>query len=206
MRGKRISVRLNSLSDGITPAYAGKTPPSSSGNASLRDHPRVCGENAHGSQSPQGCRGSPPRMRGKRYIQCRRQLSVGITPAYAGKTSVQVRVYSRPWDHPRVCGENPTPTCAHRLLDVRSCLDILAASNSDSRLNILLQERIKSLVDSLSNMEKRNSSLLRAIATCLMQVIIIILFHRLSPFLKVVRNRRKRKVIIVSARTMNSAF
>ena len=29
----------------------------------------------------------------------------GITPAYAGKSSLSEVVYGRGWDHPRVCGE-----------------------------------------------------------------------------------------------------
>ena len=49
--------------------------------------------------------GSPPRMRGKvQYIRFN-GASVGITPAYAGKSVRLVEIFLRHGDHPRVCGE-----------------------------------------------------------------------------------------------------
>ena len=49
---------------------------------------------------------SPPRMRGKRTNDVNYTLTLGITPADAGKT---YRVYvnlQKEEDHPRGCGEN----------------------------------------------------------------------------------------------------
>ena len=45
MRGKPGASKGYERSDGITPAYAGKTRTSATRAAMLRDHPRVCGEN-----------------------------------------------------------------------------------------------------------------------------------------------------------------
>ena len=44
MRGKDPDPCIPTWQEGITPAYAGKRWPRSSGPASTRDHPRVCGE------------------------------------------------------------------------------------------------------------------------------------------------------------------
>ena len=48
---------------------------------------------------------SPPRMRGKVNLLLDGNIPLGITPAYAGKSSEPVQNYSTCWDHPRVCGE-----------------------------------------------------------------------------------------------------
>ena len=50
---------------GITPAYAGKSPPPAPRQTPCRDHPRVCGEENNKSQCPVCGSGSPPRMRGR---------------------------------------------------------------------------------------------------------------------------------------------
>ena len=49
--------------------------------------------------------GSPPRMRGKVLCVSFFQFPFGITPAYAGKSSISCRWRSGRRDHPRVCGE-----------------------------------------------------------------------------------------------------
>ena len=53
--------------------------------------------------------GSPPRMRGKDFLLLDRLLAKGITPAYAGKSSVAHFCTVTVWDHPRVCGEKSNP-------------------------------------------------------------------------------------------------
>ena len=45
MRGKQISFERVELFHRITPAYAGKTAFVCFGSYTIRDHPRVCGEN-----------------------------------------------------------------------------------------------------------------------------------------------------------------
>ena len=44
MRGKVIGIRTVLTKNGITPAYAGKSPQSLYDAAQERDHPRLCGE------------------------------------------------------------------------------------------------------------------------------------------------------------------
>ena len=105
MRGKVIHSLCDRPQRGITPAYAGKSQTAGTPCSSVRDHPRVCGEKAliHGITFPS--LGSPPRMRGKAHALKKRPLPVGITPAYAGKSSFLSGCTRMPRDHPRVCGE-----------------------------------------------------------------------------------------------------
>ena len=44
-------------------------------------------------------------MRGKELLNCKRLSQIGITPAYAGKSSMSSTSDSESGDHPRVCGE-----------------------------------------------------------------------------------------------------
>ena len=44
-------------------------------------------------------------MRGKAEYQIIRLFRNGITPAYAGKSTVQELFQIFQWDHPRLCGE-----------------------------------------------------------------------------------------------------
>ena len=73
-----------------------------------RDHPRVCGEKSRVCPRSDPGTGSPPRMRGKGSAPPRGHPLPGITPAYAGKSVSRILLYSRTWDHPRVCGEKRT--------------------------------------------------------------------------------------------------
>ena len=68
MRGKRSTLPLLGRVLRITPAHAGKT---ATGHAILCrgwDHPRACGENYGFEGKIIYRQGSPPRMRGKRYL------------------------------------------------------------------------------------------------------------------------------------------
>ena len=49
--------------------------------------------------------GSPPRGRGKDEGVTETDVSVGITPAWAGKRLTRPAMTGTPWDHPRVGGE-----------------------------------------------------------------------------------------------------
>ena len=90
----------------ITPACAGKTGQARHHPCEAKDHPRVCGENQTFPTVAKFVRGSPPRVRGKRYDNKLLLITARITPACAGKTLLEsTRLYS-PEDHPRVCGEN----------------------------------------------------------------------------------------------------
>ena len=94
---------------GIIPAYAGNTSTCTSRGVMRGDHPRACGEHPFRRCKSVTLTGSSPRMRGtqKRRGMLRRQD--GIIPAYAGNTSTRTPSETVTRDHPRVCGEHPTP-------------------------------------------------------------------------------------------------
>ena len=90
---------------GITPACAGKRMRLFRLFRPTGDHPRVCGEEHHPTQSSAGSRGSPPRMRGRAVWKDIKHAEQGITPAYAGKRDKLAIALIGAEDHPRVCGE-----------------------------------------------------------------------------------------------------
>ena len=92
MRGKPASFRPKYWLLGITPAYAGKTINTAQKFIVTQDHPRVCGENFIVQGNDFNTRGSPPRMRGKLTHTDHARFSIGITPAYAGKTMLPLRL------------------------------------------------------------------------------------------------------------------
>ena len=117
MRGKRIQSVIQFRLIRITPAGAGKTPSEISIRNFWEDHPRRCGENRLKVRIQVTHMGSPPQVRGKLIITAPDELGNGITPAGAGKTRARFLLSSRPWDHPRRCGENlPSDGCAPALL------------------------------------------------------------------------------------------
>ena len=105
MRGKAEQQQSPVHLQRITPAYAGKSSLRGSRACSGRDHPRVCGEKAAWFLPCRIDQGSPPRMRGKATVADVPAKSVGITPAYAGKSGFLLFAWSLLRDHPRVCGE-----------------------------------------------------------------------------------------------------
>ena len=86
-------------------AYAGKSKIRRKGRWQHRDHPRVCGEKTQIGQVVHPDWGSPPRMRGKEVGVSGDGLQLGITPAYAGKSSPGLSDMHANGDHPRMCGE-----------------------------------------------------------------------------------------------------
>ena len=105
VRGKGPEFVAVVLLAGITPAYAGKSAVKSLLCHRVGDHPRVCGEKRSGKWPRHRWQGSPPRMRGKELLVVPPAGNFGITPAYAGKSSLQTCGKPRNGDHPRVCGE-----------------------------------------------------------------------------------------------------
>ena len=106
MRGKPTGAQLETASQGLIPAHAGKTPRSFPCRTRTQAHPRACGENQDVCGHAGFCEGSSPRMRGKRgcaqgHESCRR-----LIPAHAGKTRKARNSHPRPGAHPRACGEN----------------------------------------------------------------------------------------------------
>ena len=105
MRGKVWLHQKPGRVPGITPAYAGKSPPAKRKNPAIWDHPRVCGEKIPSSLNWPMFLGSPPRVRGKADSANLHQPKPGITPAYAGKSTGLCEHSRQEQDHPRVCGE-----------------------------------------------------------------------------------------------------
>ena len=90
MRGKAL-LRIGSpVKLGITPAYAGKRGGYASVTFAKWDHPRLCGEKFFIVRSAFRAPGSPPPMRGKAFKAFFRQPETGITPAYAGKSKIEM--------------------------------------------------------------------------------------------------------------------
>ena len=86
MRGKLLVTNFTPATGGITPADAGKTKRYERSTGESWDHPRGCGENLTVAMTVDSKVGSPPRMRGKRYLSPSSDFGFGITPADAGKT------------------------------------------------------------------------------------------------------------------------
>ena len=92
----------------ITPACAGNRAMADSISVMASDHPRVCGEQPMSSISTTSVSGSPPRVRGTAIHTQIAGKSRRITPACAGNSAPISRRWRAPWDHPRVCGEQPS--------------------------------------------------------------------------------------------------
>ena len=106
MRGKHLIAGILLDRIRITPADAGKTCFLSPLFLLSQDHPRGCGENFVKLNCPTALPGSPPRMRGKRWVRGGLLSESGITPAGAGKTTSHFSHTKLLQDHPRRCGEN----------------------------------------------------------------------------------------------------
>ncbi len=87
MRGALLTSSKFSLGFGITPAYAGRTTALAKPCISSWDHPRVCGAHRCYFIDKYIKSGSPPRMRGALSLFYFRMIILGITPAYAGRTT-----------------------------------------------------------------------------------------------------------------------
>ena len=87
MRGKVLYRSGPDAGGRITPAYAGKSYTRTCYAYNVRDHPRVCGEKVGMGYRGKAPVGSPPRMRGKVLAALMPTNALGITPAYAGKST-----------------------------------------------------------------------------------------------------------------------
>ena len=105
-RGKHISARLDALDEGLIPAHAGKTRPSSDSSPDHRAHPRSRGENRAAISTRLRQCGSSPLTRGKRLLVLVGAVVERLIPAHAGKTFAWVvgGIFARA--HPRSRGEN----------------------------------------------------------------------------------------------------
>ena len=92
-----------------TPAHAGKTPRPPPPRRPTWDHPRACGEDQVAEVPRQPVPGPPPRMRGRPTLPLRLHRRARTTPAHAGKTKRRWHAKRNLPDHPRACGEDPSP-------------------------------------------------------------------------------------------------
>ena len=107
VRGKGADGQGGGQAVGITPARAGKSQRNRRSAASLRDHPRACGEKRTFAKHCRAAVGSPPRVRGKVTPADAAARGSGITPARAGKRGHSRASAWEARDHPRACGEKP---------------------------------------------------------------------------------------------------
>ena len=105
-RGKLFQTERDALIAGLIPAWAGKTNSARRRTSGKRAHPRVGGENLVGWSPARGRRGSSPRGRGRPALTMLRASSVGLIPAWAGKTRLDDVTCLVCRAHPRVGGEN----------------------------------------------------------------------------------------------------
>ena len=115
MRGKVYLVLYLVFGDRITPAHAGKSNLPSDLFDSYGDHPRTCGEKNFVNFAKGAGAGSPPHMRGKVAVLAFGGLCAGITPAHAGKRTVNSDHPRTCGDHPRTCGDHPR-TCGEKFM------------------------------------------------------------------------------------------
>ena len=114
MRGKRLESSFSKNPQGNIPAYAGKTTDEVVLCGWITEHPRVCGENEQTIGGDYLENGTSPRMRGKPPTPPRPGAGRWNIPAYAGKTFSANPVKFCRREHPRVCGENTTPSTGMR--------------------------------------------------------------------------------------------
>ena len=91
VRGKHSTDELTPQQIRITPAGAGKTLLLLLKLSACRDHPRRCGENLNPTKGLYYPSGSPPQVRGKPLSVCVSIPIRRITPAGAGKTTIQFK-------------------------------------------------------------------------------------------------------------------
>ena len=105
-RGPLTASARDAVAVGITPAYAGTTLLSLLTLFRSEDHPRLRGDHVQDISISSTCPGSPPLTRGPQHrLQGTRQ-GIGITPAYAGTTTIQLPCKHSSWDHPRLRGDH----------------------------------------------------------------------------------------------------
>ena len=106
VRGARIHAITINPKAGIIPACAGSTSASTRWWCPGWDHPRMCGEHPDSVVLTVEAEGSSPHVRGARAVREGKGTTVGIIPACAGSTqlNIQLDVWQR--DHPRMCGEH----------------------------------------------------------------------------------------------------
>ena len=87
VRGTAFFANRSKYASRITPACAGNRPSMAPSENTVRDHPRVCGEQKMNIHIGGMQLGSPPRVRGTENPQKVVSPEIGITPACAGNSA-----------------------------------------------------------------------------------------------------------------------
>ena len=106
-RGTLICCSCEVLLRGIIPAYAGNTLHNGPKRRLDRDHHRSRGEHSPSSWTAVCVAGSSPLTRGTLCTAYQRYFHVGIIPASAGNTNMEMVLSESDRDHPRIRGEHP---------------------------------------------------------------------------------------------------
>ena len=107
-RGKVLLASHHTHQTRIIPAYAGKRNDPEERSELCWDHPRLRGEKPWRKSISAYSRGSSPLTRGKVAALPPDIQSIGIIPAYAGKSRRRYFALQRSKDHPRLRGEKST--------------------------------------------------------------------------------------------------
>ena len=113
-RGKLRAQDRSAHHLGLIPAWAGKTPTRRMAAPCPWAHPRVGGENRRLGGRRRRYQGSSPRGRGKRCGAPFERETLGLIPAWAGKTVRLRRIHRHLRAHPRVGGENRSRSSTSR--------------------------------------------------------------------------------------------
>ena len=105
-RGAHSPDDVDSLDDGIIPAYAGSTASRKFRPWGARDHPRIRGEHLPSQPAATLMPGSSPHTRGAPTRLLVKVRGKRIIPAYAGSTTSCSGETMRDGDHPRIRGEH----------------------------------------------------------------------------------------------------
>ena len=105
-RGKQAASRGCCIAARLIPTHAGKTATRTTPRPGTPAHPHSRGENCVLRIRLRCSLGSSPLTRGKPEHAGRNLRRRGLIPTHAGKTLRSRAGMSRPWAHPRSCGEN----------------------------------------------------------------------------------------------------
>ena len=109
MRGTVILFVYDRRVPRITPAHAGNSLLPKQHKRLIKDHPRSCGEQMSDVYGVLIEEGSPPLMRGTVALSGVQKSKIRITPAHAGNSTACNAFPLTFKDHPRSCGEQPSP-------------------------------------------------------------------------------------------------
>ena len=107
-RGGQKTPLCRTMSPGLIPAYAGRTRTCNALNRSLWAHPAVSGGDSLLTYMVGNSGGSSPHTRGGRVSVDVRRRTMGLIPAYAGRTKEQPWWLRYKGAHPRLRGADGT--------------------------------------------------------------------------------------------------